>query len=154
MKGSLALLLLALWAGAALLTAAAVAPAAFAVLPTRALAGALVGRVLPVVFWSGIAVGLAAAALAWADRAAPLGTARLVAALGVTLGCGVAQLVIGPRIARLREAMGPSIEALALDDPQRAAFGRLHGISVLWMGVAMLSAGVAVALVLLAQRRS
>jgi hypothetical protein len=56
----LAASLLGAWIGAALLMAAAVAPAAFAVLPTRALAGALVGRVLPPVFGGGIVVGLAA----------------------------------------------------------------------------------------------
>ncbi|MDE3217575.1 MAG: DUF4149 domain-containing protein, partial [Gemmatimonadota bacterium] len=42
------------WLGAAVLLAAAVAPAAFAVLPSRSLAGDLVGRVLPVIFWSGM----------------------------------------------------------------------------------------------------
>lgn len=153
MRGALALLLLAMWAGAALLTAAAVAPAAFAVLPTRALAGALVGRVLPVVFWSGIVVGLVAAGLAWADRPAPHALGRAVAALGVVVGCGVAQLVVYPKIDRLRAAIGPSIEALALDDPQRVAFGKLHGISVAWMGAAMLSALVAVVLSVLSARR-
>jgi hypothetical protein len=34
-----------------------VAPAAFRVLPTRALAGALVGEVLPVLFWAGAVTG-------------------------------------------------------------------------------------------------
>jgi hypothetical protein len=149
----LAAVLLAAWLGAAGLLAAAVAPAAFAVLPTRALAGALVGRVLPVLFWAGMLAGLGAAALAWRDRGLPWTTARVAAALGVTLGCAVAQLVIGPRIARLREAIGPSLDALAIGDPQRAAFGRLHGFSVLWMGVAMLAAIVALASTFLAMRQ-
>jgi len=47
---------LAAWLGAAALFAASVAPAAFAVLPSRSLAGDVVGRVLPVVFWSGMLV--------------------------------------------------------------------------------------------------
>jgi hypothetical protein len=46
-------LLLAAWLGAGMLLAAVVAPAAFAVLPSRTLAGALVGRVLPTVFIAG-----------------------------------------------------------------------------------------------------
>src|SRR2546430_1569733 len=46
-------LLLAVWIGAALLFALVVAPAAFAVLPSRTLAGALVGRGLPVIFYGG-----------------------------------------------------------------------------------------------------
>jgi hypothetical protein len=47
-----AALLIAFWGGAAILTIAIVTPAAFAVLPTRALAGSLVGRVLPALFLS------------------------------------------------------------------------------------------------------
>ena len=57
------LVVLSLWLGAALVVGAVVAPAAFAVLPTRTLAGALVGRVLPALFWSGAAVGLLVAML-------------------------------------------------------------------------------------------
>ena len=49
-------LLLAAWLGAGVLFAAVVAPAAFAVLPSRNLAGALVGRVLPVVLIAGVVV--------------------------------------------------------------------------------------------------
>jgi hypothetical protein len=48
---------LSAWLGAAVLAATVVAPAAFAVLPTRSLAGALVGRVLPVLFYGGAVVG-------------------------------------------------------------------------------------------------
>ena len=144
--------LLAAWIGAALLVAAVVAPAAFAVLPTRALAGALVGRVLPQVFYAGMLLGAVAAALAWTDRTAPHATARAVASLGTVVACAVAQWVIGPRIARLREAIGPSVEALATTDPQRIAFGRLHGLSVLAMGVGMVAAFVAIVLALMALR--
>ena len=42
----MSLSLLDAWLGAAIFVAAFVAPAAFAVLPTRALAGAIVGRIL------------------------------------------------------------------------------------------------------------
>ena len=52
--------LLAAWLGATIIVGAVVAPAAFAVLPSRTLAGALVGRVLPPLFWSGVAVGFVA----------------------------------------------------------------------------------------------
>jgi Domain of unknown function (DUF4149) len=54
---------LSLWLGAAGLFVSSVAPAAFAALPTRTLAGAMVGRVLPAVFYAGIAVGIAVAIL-------------------------------------------------------------------------------------------
>ena len=50
--------LLAAWLGATIIVGAVVAPAAFAVLPTRTLAGAVVGRVLPPLFWSGAVIGV------------------------------------------------------------------------------------------------
>ena len=152
LKAPLALLVLALWLGGATLVAVSVAPAAFAVLPSRALAGALVGRVLPQLFVAGMIAGLVAAVLAWSDRGSAHGLARTVAALGTVVACAVAQLVIAPRIARLREAIGPSIEALAPTDPMRAEFGRLHGLSVLAMGFGMVAASIAVVLSLLAMR--
>jgi hypothetical protein len=145
-------LVLALWLGAALLLAAVVAPAAFAALPSRALAGAVVGRVLPVIFAAGIVAGALVAALALAGEAAPYARGRAAAGVALAGACGVAQLVVAPRIHRLREEIGPSIEALAIDDARRLAFGRLHGMSVAWMGVGMLAAVTAVALCLLALR--
>jgi len=146
------LVALALWLGGALLLAAVVAPAAFAVLPSRALAGALVGRVLPTVFYAGMAAGALVLALALAAKGAPFARSR--AALGGVLAgaCAVAQLVIGPRIARLRVEIGPSLEALAADDARRAAFGRLHGFSVVWMGVGIVAAVAALVLAALALR--
>lgn len=135
--------LLAAWLGAALLVALAVAPAAFAVLPTRTLAGALVGRILPVVFWSGMAVGLVVAALGWS---LPNRLWRTGAALALVTACAAAQLVVAPRIARLRAEIGGAIDALDPSDPRRQAFGRLHGLSVAWMGVGGLAALVALTL--------
>ncbi len=144
--------LLAAWIGAALLVAAVVAPAAFAVLPTRALAGALVGRVLPVVFLSGIVAWIGALVLG--QGAAPaFARARLLLPLVAALLSAAAQFGVGPRIARLRAEMGPSIEALPTDDPRRAQFGKLHGVSVLLMGAGMLAAGGALVLTALAARR-
>jgi hypothetical protein len=143
MPALLAIVLIAMWLGAALLVAAVVAPAAFDVLPTRSLAGALVGRVLPVVFWAGALVGGASAALAH-TRSARLGGVVAIAA------CLVAQLIISPRIERIRAAIGGPIDALALTDPRRVEFGRLHGLSVLAMGLA----GVGLVLALISFIRS
>ena len=143
---------LALWLGGAVLLAAVVAPAAFAALPSRALAGAVVGRVLPALFYAGIVAGALVLAAAASSPGAPFGRSR--AALGAVLAaaCAVAQLVIAPRIHRLRADIGPSIEALAADDARRAAFGRLHGISVAWMGAGIAAALVALLLCALALR--
>lgn len=144
LPATLALLLLAMWGGAALLFTSVVAPAAFAVLPQRALAGAVVGRVLPVLFLSGMAVagvsGLlrlrSGQARSWAWRAG------LVVLFG---GCAVAQFVIGPRIERLRAELPASIESVPTSDPRRRAFGQLHGVSVAFMGLGMVGAVVALA---------
>lgn len=146
----LALGLLAAWLGAAVLFAAVVAPAAFAVLPARSLAGAIVGRVLPVVLVAGIVAGVAAGALT--VRGAGLFRWAGWAAFLAALACAIARFAVGPRIERLRAEMGPSIEALAADDARRVAFGRLHALSVGWLGLGMVAAVAAVVLLSLALR--
>ncbi|HEX4469795.1 MAG TPA: DUF4149 domain-containing protein [Gemmatimonadaceae bacterium] len=138
--------LLAVWIGAALLFALVVAPAAFAVLPTRTLAGALVGRILPVIFYAGVVIGSVIVILDLIGRSGSWG--RTAAGAVSALACAVAQLVVGTRIDRLRTAISGPLDALALDDPRRIAFGKLHAISVGWLGVAMVAAVVALALAL------
>lgn len=133
----LGIVLLSLWLGAAFVVAAVVAPAAFDVLPTRTLAGALVGRVLPVLFWSGVAAGLLVLWLGWR---LPSPAARSVAALVLIASSLVAQLVIAPRIERVRAAIGGPLEALDPSNPLRQAFGRLHGMSVACLGAGGLAA--------------
>lgn len=131
-----------LWLGGALLFVAVVAPSAFAVLPTRALAGLLVGRVLPVLFWSGAVVG--------AILVGTHGGWRRLAALVLCGTCLSAQLLVTPRIQRLRAELGPDIEAVPASDARRVAFGRLHGVSVALLGLGMLGAA-AIALAELAR---
>ena len=137
------LVLLSVWLGAAIVVAAVVAPAAFAVLPTRTLAGALVGRVLPTLFWSGAVVGIVGALL---SRAQPNAGARFVSALALVLACVAAQLGVAPRIERARLAAAGPIDALPRSDARRIAFGRLHGISVALLGVAAVAGATAIAL--------
>jgi len=137
-------LLLALWIGAALLFAIVVAPAAFSVLPTRTLAGALVGRVLPVLFYAGVVIGCVIVLLDLIGKTGSWG--RTAAGAVSALACAIAQLVVGTRIDRLRAAIGGPLDALAADDPRRIAFGKLHAISVGWLGIALLAAIVALAL--------
>lgn len=132
---------LALWLGAATFFSLVVARAAFAVLPSRALAGALVGRVLPVLFMTGMVLGLGLMLLEWPALRDRWG--RFAAGATVLAACGIAQLVVAPRIARLREAIGVPLEQLAADDARRAAFGRLHAVSVGWLGLAIAAAVVA-----------
>jgi len=132
-----AVILVALWCGAALLTVTVVAPGAFAVLPTRALAGQMVGRVLPVVFAGAIIVPAAAWALVPALRRSPI---VWISGLVSALSAGVALLVVNPRIAALRAAAAVPIDQLAPMDPRRTMFGLLHGVSVALLGLAMLAA--------------
>jgi hypothetical protein len=147
----LQIIILALWIGAALLFTASVAPSAFAVLPSRALAGAMVGRVLPVIFWGGLATGALVALLEL--RATSPSRAVVGAAASVAIACTTAHLVFGSQIERLRERIGGPVDALPLGDPLRVAFGRLHALSVLGLGVALVAAAVALLFVTRAARR-
>jgi hypothetical protein len=152
-RGALAPIVLAVWLGAALLMATTVGQAAFAVLPTRQLAGALVGRILPVVFLSGIAAGVLAHMLSMRAGIRATWVARL-GGLALVGGCLVAQAVVAPKIEALRKVLPASIESLPVTDPQRQSFGRLHGVSVALLGVAMLGAAATIASTLRNTRRA
>jgi hypothetical protein len=141
---AISVILLSAWLGAAILAAAVVAPAAFKVLPTRTLAGALVGQVLPVIFISGLIVGAMVTLL---NARGPRGHGHWVGTglLAVMMtGCVVAQFIIAPKIEVARAAIGGPVESVEASDPRRVQFGKLHAFSVLWMGVAMVGAGGAI----------
>ena len=131
--------LLAAWLGAAVFVAAVITPAAFAVLPTRALAGAIVGRAVPVLFTLGL---LAGAAVAFMNQAT--GAGRLVTGGASALALSsVSALLIATRLRAAVAAMGSPVDALDMTDPRRVAFGRMHGLSVLLLGIGLLAACVA-----------
>lgn len=130
------------WLGAALLFAAVVAPAAFAALPSRTLAGALVGAVLPALFVAGIVLGAGLVIASLALRRGRLVTPGTVGGLLITISCAAAQFVVAPRIERARASIGGPIESVPSSDPRRIAFGRLHGASVAWLGVAVVGAAI------------
>jgi hypothetical protein len=131
------------WLGAAAIVTTSVAPAAFAVLPSRTLAGALVGRVLPVLFWSGMVVAAILVAATWS---LPARAARVATSALLFIGCAAAQLLVAPRIERIRAAVSGPMDALSANDPQRLAFGRLHGLSVGLLGLAAIAALVGLVL--------
>jgi hypothetical protein len=141
----LEIILLAAWLGAAVFFTAVVAQAAFAVLPTRTLAGALVGRVLPVLFFAGMALG-AVIMLVEGVWGSGWISPRGAAGLSVVAACAIAQFVVGAKIERVRDAIGGPIDALPQDDPRRQAFGRLHAFSVGWLGIAIIAAVIALML--------
>jgi hypothetical protein len=134
-------IVLSIWLGAVLYFIAVVAPAAFRVLPTRTLAGALVGETLPTIFFTGTAAGvLVVIFLIAGGPAVPRRVLRMVGGALVAVLCVVAQVVIGGRIDRLRTTIGTSLDALPAGDPTRAAFGRMHALSVASLGLAALVA--------------
>ncbi len=147
------LLLVAVWLGAAVFFSAVVAPSAFAVLPSRELAGALVARTLTILNVGGVAFGLLLLVGAFVGRKGTRLVAlivELLALVGLTGATAVGHFVIASRMAALRAGMGRPIEEVAADDPLRVAFNALHGQSVTAMTVAM--AAAVVALFLIARR--
>lgn len=142
------------WLGAALLFVAVVAPAAFAALPTRTLAGALVGAVLPAIFHSGIVVGAGLAVAGMTLRRGRIVTPGTVGGFLIAISCAAAQFVVAPRIERARVSIGGPIESVPSSDPRRVAFGRLHGASVAWLGVALVGAAITAAGTAASLRRS
>jgi hypothetical protein len=146
------IVLAATWLGAAAFFSAVMAPAAFAVLPTRELAGALVGRVLPVLFIGGAITGLLALALEGAGPRVHR-AARIAALSAVVASCAIAQLGVAPRLAAVRAGLAVPLASLSASDPQRIAFGRLHMISVAWLALAMLGGAATIMLAVLSLRR-
>jgi hypothetical protein len=146
------LLLLGMWLGAAVLFSFAVAPGAFAMLPARELAGAIVTRIIGVVNVSGFMIALLLLATAFVPRRGAV-TGRRVwlveasALVLLALATGVGHWVISARMAALRVALGKPIDEVAASDPLRLAFNSLHGYSVAAMTTAMLAAIVAFILV-------
>jgi hypothetical protein len=136
------LIALSVWLGAATFFSAAVAPALFASLPSRTLAGEVVGRLLPSIFYAGILAGILLIVTQWRETREWNWRGRETAGGVMALACAIAQFVIAPRIERIRAEIGGPIEVLSTDDVRRIAFGRLHGASVAWLGVAMLAAAV------------
>ena len=137
--------LIGLWLGAALFFSFAVAPSAFAVLPLRELAGAVVNRTLAIINLSGFVVGLILLASSYAARQ-NVSRVKLWIEHGLllllTAACAFGQFVIAARLHNLREQIGRPIDEIALDDPLRVAFNDLHGYSVTILSAAMLSAVV------------
>lgn len=142
----LRVLLLGAWFGAACFFSFAVAPSAFAVLPTRELAGSIVNRTLAMVNYGGFIVGLILLASSYAARQ-NVNRIKLWFEQGtlllLTAACAFGQFVIAVRLSDLRASIGRPIDELGTDDPLRVAFNDLHGYSVTILLTAMIAALVA-----------
>jgi hypothetical protein len=140
-------MLLAAWIGATLYFSVVVTRAAFAVLPSRTMAGALVGQALPVLFDTGMLTGVILVGAALLSPAGAARTTSLAGGVAIVALMAFARFVILARISRLRLTMPAVIDSLPVDDPARRAFGQLHAMSVGALGLAMLI-GIIVAIVL------
>ena len=146
----LRLLVVAVWLGSAVFFSGAVAPSAFAVLPSRELAGAVVGRTLTILNVGGFVAGLLllAGVLAGRRLARWYSWVTEIGALAVLAGATfVGQFVISAQMGALRAQMGRPVDEVAADDPLRVAFNVLHGNSVAALSAAMLAAVVALFLI-------
>jgi hypothetical protein len=147
----LVLLSLIVWLGG-LIFFPVVAQTAFSVLPTRQLAGSIVGRSLGILHWMGIASGvvfLAGSMLLGrltTGEAHPLAARNLLACMMLALTL-ISQFGVIPRMDAIRDSIG-EIDAAPADLPARVQFDALHhwstriesGVILLGLVVAYLAA--------------
>jgi hypothetical protein len=146
----LMLLSVIVWVGA-LIFFPVVAQAAFSVLPTRQLAGSVVGRSLGILHWMGMVSGLVFLASSLLYSRISAGRAHVFAVrnllvclmLGLTL---ISQFGIIPRMDTLRASLR-EIDSVPTDNPRRLRFDTLHvwstrtesGVLLLGLAVAYLT---------------
>lgn len=126
----LMLLSLVVWIGGLIFFAFGVAPAAFAVLPTRHLAGNLVGRTLGTLHWMSIFAGLVFLASSLLYSRLTRGTwhafaARNLIIIAMLVLALISQFAIIPRMGTLRASIG-EIDSVPPDNPARVQFDALH----------------------------
>lgn len=151
-------LVLAVWLGAMTVFSFVVAPTAFAVLPTRELAGTLVTGVLSKIDLAGMAAGpllMLLIVLSWKpDRARTTNKVIRLILLAVMAGsAALSRLFITPTMVSLRESMGGLIDDVPLDDPMRIQFDHLHQFSVGLMSVAIFAGFIVLFLVVVSWSR-
>lgn len=135
-------LLLGVWLGSMIFFSFAVAPSAFAVLPTRELAGAIVTGTIGKVEMLGLVIGplliLIQAATWRATHSSKLTRSlRVILILVMIATAALSRFWISPQMVSLRAAMGGHIDDVPLTDPVRMQFNDLHQYSVALMGTAM-----------------
>lgn len=141
----LRLLLLSIWLGSSVFFIG-VAQSAFAVLPQRELAGAVVNRTLSILNYGGLAI---AVLLILVSFVAARNTSRLsiwterFMLLIVAASCAIGQFVIGFWLSMIRAQMGRPVDEVAADDPLRVQFNNLHEWSVWVLMIGMAAALIA-----------
>ncbi len=128
----LMLLSLVVWIGGLMFLAFVEAPIAFSpgLLPTRHMAGSIVGRSLDLLHYMAIASGVIflISSMVYSrmttGAAHPLAARNLLIVLMLLLTL-ISQYAISPRMHAIRAQVGV-IDSVPLDDPQRREFDRLH----------------------------
>ncbi len=139
------LLILAIWLGAAVFLIG-VAQSAFAVLPQRELAGAVVNRNLAILNFGGLAISvfLILTSLVATSRISKLWLwVERFLLLVIAAACAVGEFVIGLWLASVRTQIGKPIDEVAVDDPLRIQFNMLHEYSVWVLFAGMIAALIA-----------
>src|SRR5689334_1255832 len=136
-------LLLTIWLGAMIFFSLAVAPTAFAVLPTRELAGQVVSSLIGKLEWIGLICGpllLLSQLFIWPkrDTEAKSRIVRIIMLALMTLLVAGSRFYVSAKIHALRAQISGAIDSLPLSDPLRGEFNALHGLSVSLMGATML----------------
>ena len=134
-------LLLGVWLGSMMFFSFAVAPSAFAVLPSRHLAGLIVASTLVKVEVIGLAIGISLLLIQIIKTRTRAASGKLnFLFLTIMLATTAAlRFWISPAMNTLRLAMGNEIDNVPVTDPLRVQFNDLHQYSVSLMGTAILA---------------
>jgi uncharacterized membrane protein len=126
----LMLLSLVCWLGGLIFFSFVVAPTAFAVLPTRHMAGAVVARSLGALHWIAIISGVVflITSMLYArlnsGDAHPFAARHVLILVMLILTC-VSQFGISPKMHAIRASVG-EIDNVPIDNPARVQFNSLH----------------------------
>jgi hypothetical protein len=137
-------LLLSLWLGSMIFFSFAVAPSAFAVLPSRELAGRIVTSTIGKVEMIGLVIGpllilIQAAMWRGSDSRKNIKIVKTLLVIVMIAAAALSRFWISPQMVSLRASMGVPIDEVALNDPVRNSFNNLHQYSVALMSTAMLA---------------
>jgi hypothetical protein len=137
-------LLLSLWLGSMIFFSFAVAPSAFAVLPSRELAGRMVTSTIGKVEMIGLVIGpllilIQAAMWRGSHSRKTIKIVKTLLMLVMIAAAALSHFWISPAMVSLRASMGVPIDEVALNDPVRNSFNNLHQYSLALMSTAMLA---------------
>jgi hypothetical protein len=137
---------LTVWIGGIIFLSFVEAPTAFHVLPSRQLAGTVVGHSLGILHWMGLFSGVVFLGSSMLLSSLTTGTAKPLAVRHILivlmlLLTAVSQFGISPKMATLRAQFG-DIDTVPATDPGRVQFDSLHVWSVR-LEVAVLAMGIA-----------